>query len=64
MAFGWTIALVSLISIPAGAVHSIITEPKGKTLYQVNKLVQIFLFDKLFYQTYTIIIAKSEYFSL
>ena len=49
MVFGWSIALVSLISIPAGAVHSIITEPNGKTLYQVNKSIEMIICLNKFY---------------
>jgi hypothetical protein len=36
-AFGWCIALISIISIPLGAIHTVINTP-GKNLSQVKKI--------------------------
>jgi len=36
MAFGWTIAFLSIISIPLGAIHTILSLPAHMTIFQVN----------------------------
>jgi hypothetical protein len=47
MAFGWCIALISIISIPSGAIHTILSTSSSKSFYEVNYIFIYIILIKL-----------------
>ena len=43
--FGWCIALISIISIPLAAVHTLY-KSSGKTLYEVTNILATYLYGR------------------
>jgi solute carrier family 6 dopamine transporter-like protein 3 len=47
LVFGWSVALISIISIPAGAVHTFLNTSQSKSLIEVNSILfKHFIFFK------------------
>ena len=42
LTFGWSIAFLSIISIPLGAIHTIFSLPPGMSFLQVNNTFSVF----------------------